>query len=263
MQRAFSLIELSIVLVILGLLTGGILAGQSLIRASELRSVGTEYQRFFTAGQAFRDKYFAVPGDFRDATKVWGRLNGNADCVTNSSTSVGSPGACDGDGGGTVAWPAAALQSGENQQFWRQLTLAGLIEGNYSGLAGSGSANDMNPLGSVGPRSKLNNAGWYAESLGTYGDNANFLLNYGNTFEFGSASATGGPWLAALKPEEAWNIDTKLDDGKPASGKVIGIWWNNACSAADDGSSANNDLVASYRLSDTSLQCALRFRNVF
>lgn len=43
MQRAaFTLVELSIVLVILGLLVGGVLSGQSLIRASELRSVATE-----------------------------------------------------------------------------------------------------------------------------------------------------------------------------------------------------------------------------
>lgn len=60
--KAFSLVELSIVLVILGLLTGGILAGQSLIRAAELRAVSTEYSRYITATQSFRDKYFAVPG---------------------------------------------------------------------------------------------------------------------------------------------------------------------------------------------------------
>ena len=49
MRQGFSLVELSIVLVILGLLTGGILAGQSLIRAAELRAVTTEYQRYTAA----------------------------------------------------------------------------------------------------------------------------------------------------------------------------------------------------------------------
>ena len=62
-QPGFSLVELSIVLVILGLLTGGILAGQSLIRAAELRSISTDYSRYIAAVQAFRDKYFALPGD--------------------------------------------------------------------------------------------------------------------------------------------------------------------------------------------------------
>lgn len=58
----FSLVELSIVLVILGLLTGGILGGQSLIKAAELRAVTTELDAFQTATNTFRQKYFALPG---------------------------------------------------------------------------------------------------------------------------------------------------------------------------------------------------------
>lgn len=69
--RGFSLVELSIVLVILGLLTGGILAGQSLIRASELRSVSTELQRYSSAIYSFRDQYMALPGDMLNATSFW------------------------------------------------------------------------------------------------------------------------------------------------------------------------------------------------
>lgn len=46
MRHGFSLVELSIVLVILGLLVGGVLTGQSLIRAAELRSVSTEFQKY-------------------------------------------------------------------------------------------------------------------------------------------------------------------------------------------------------------------------
>ncbi|PZP83692.1 MAG: type II secretion system protein, partial [Azospirillum brasilense] len=57
--HGFSLVELSIVLVILGLLTGGILGGQSLIRAAELRTISTDANRYITAAQTFRDKYFA------------------------------------------------------------------------------------------------------------------------------------------------------------------------------------------------------------
>ena len=71
-RSAFSLVELSIVLVILGLLTGGILSGQSLIRAAELRSVTTEYSRYTAATYSFRDKYFALPGDMSNAESFWG-----------------------------------------------------------------------------------------------------------------------------------------------------------------------------------------------
>ena len=71
-KKAFSLVELSIVLVILGLLVGGILSGQSLIRAAQLRSVTADYTRFVTAVNTFRDKYFALPGDMTNAQSVWG-----------------------------------------------------------------------------------------------------------------------------------------------------------------------------------------------
>ncbi|MGB1539971.1 MAG: prepilin-type N-terminal cleavage/methylation domain-containing protein, partial [Rickettsiales bacterium] len=57
MNRGFSLVELSIVLVILGLLTGGILGGQSLIRAAEMRAIATEYDAWKTAVNVFKDKY--------------------------------------------------------------------------------------------------------------------------------------------------------------------------------------------------------------
>jgi len=52
-RHGFSLVELSIVLVILGLLTGGILGGQSLIRAAELRSIASDLFRYGTAVNSF------------------------------------------------------------------------------------------------------------------------------------------------------------------------------------------------------------------
>ena len=85
MRAAFSLVELSIVLVILGLLTGGILTGQNLIRAAELRSVVTEFQTYQTAVMTFRDKYFALPGDMTNATDFWGEMT-NCGAASPSSS---------------------------------------------------------------------------------------------------------------------------------------------------------------------------------
>ncbi|PZP83521.1 MAG: hypothetical protein DI582_10865 [Azospirillum brasilense] len=260
-KSAFSLVELSIVLVILGLLTGGILGGQSLIRAAELRAVSTEATRYVTAAQTFRDKYFALPGDFRDATRFWGRMNGNADCVTNSSAAVNSAGACDGNGDGILDQGTAATTSGEFVQIWRQLQLAGLIEGTYTGLTGSGGFGHC-VIGTDCPRSKLNNAGWGA-GYRISGDSNSYALDYNNYIRIGASNTTSIPGAPILRPEEAWNIDTKIDDEKPAQGKVIATFWNNLCAAADDGSHANNDLVASYRLSDTTNQCSLYYRQIF
>ncbi len=265
MSKAFSLVELSIVLVILGLLTGGILSGQSLIRASELRGVTTEYQVYQSAINSFRDKYMGYPGDFRDATKFWGRLSADASCVTNSAAGVSTSGVCDGNGDGNLITHNAVSSGGEsyeNYQFWRQLALAGLVEGSYTGLAGA--ANGSTALiGENVPKSRLNNAGWSTNRPPIAGDANIYAVQYGNVFYYGAPVSNNLTSGATLRPEEAWNIDTKVDDGRPAYGKVIARNWNNVCAAADNGTHTNTNFEASYKLSDSSLQCSLIFRQIF
>ena len=72
-RDAFSLVELSIVLVILGLLVGGVLSGQALIQAAQLRAVSEEYTKYTTAALTFRDKYLATPGDMKQCHRVLDR----------------------------------------------------------------------------------------------------------------------------------------------------------------------------------------------
>src|ERR1700691_433072 len=62
-QSGFTLIELSIVLVIIGLIVGGVLVGQDLIRAAEVRAQISQIEKYNTAVNTFRDKYNALPGD--------------------------------------------------------------------------------------------------------------------------------------------------------------------------------------------------------
>lgn len=73
-QSGFSLVEISIVIVVIGLLVGGVLAGRSVIRAAELRAVGTEMNNYVTAIYQFRDKYSGLPGDLVNATLYWGQM---------------------------------------------------------------------------------------------------------------------------------------------------------------------------------------------
>ncbi len=265
MKKGFSLVELSIVLVILGLLVGGVLAGQSLIRAAELRSVTTDYQRYQAAIYTFRGRYLGMPGDLSNATQFWGRQVNAAHCVTNSSAAVNAAtGACDGDGDGVLVNAAPnASESSESFQTWRHMGLAGIVEGSYTGLAGTGSGQEEVP-GSNIAQSKLSNAGWDIRYSGNFaGDSTSYALDYGNFIRIGATvtgSFAGGPLLA---PEEAWNIDTKLDDGKPARGKVIARYYNNLCAAADDGSHLRTNLNASYKLTDKTAQCSLYFVRAF
>jgi prepilin-type N-terminal cleavage/methylation domain-containing protein len=257
-QRAFSLVELSIVLVIVGLLTGGILMGQSLIRNSELQSIVSEVQKYKDAAIAFREQYDALPGDMSDATNYWGRQINVASCVTNSAAAVATPGACDGDGDGLVEWAGAVSTSGEAFQFWRQLSQSKIITGQFTGLAGSGATTHV-VVGTNAPASKLTNAGWGAFTFGNYvGDASNFAYNYGSVLTLGGTVSNNWNFMPIMKPEEAWNIDTKVDDGKPGAGNVITF---NITSCANAANSA--DYAADYRVNSTSTVCGLYFANAF
>ncbi|MBS7532299.1 prepilin-type N-terminal cleavage/methylation domain-containing protein [Ancylobacter sonchi] len=261
MKRGFSLVELSIVLVILGLLTGGILAGQSLIRAAELRAVTTEYQRWVTSTQTFRDKYLAVPGDFRDATRFWGRQTSSADCISNSGSAVNTTtGVCDGNGNGLVAQHTAPASSpNEFFQFWRQLASAGLIEGAYNGISGASGVlkSDENNA----PRSRIGNGFWFSalrDNLDPTETSLFFNTDHGNTLQIGALSSNGSPVNGLFFPEEVWNIDLKLDDGKPGRGRVLAIRYSECTSAI-----SNTNFDAEYLLLTKSKICAIEFSKAF
>lgn len=257
-RTGFSLVELSIVLVILGLLTGGILAGQSLIRAAELRSITTEYQRYVTATQTFRDKYFAIPGDMANATRFWG--DDNTNCA-DAAIANGSPGTCNGNGDGNPFPAGGGGVTAEVTQFWKQLALAGLIEGSYTGISGAGGGAHA-IIGTNVPFSKLSSAGWSVNTAHNYtGNGQAYAFDYGVHLRFGATVTNDDTLGAIIKPEEAWNIDTKLDDGRPGYGKIVAYYWNNACAT---GGASSADLTNSvYNLTSTNQSCALFFAKAF
>jgi len=253
-NKGFSLIELSIVLVILGLLTGGILAGQSLIRAAEIRSVSAEYSRYVTAMGTFRDKYFAFPGDMNNAVSFWTAASACPGVAGTASTGV-----CNGDGNGMLG----TTTSSSNEIFgaWEHLAMAGLVEGSYTGNTthASTASSPTSTFGVNIPRSKVGNAGWsvYYISQTLISNTSFFDGNYGNILFFGGVSGSNVAFEPILKPEEAWNIDTKLDDGKPAIG-IVRTREVDGAACTDLASSASVSLAASaYLLTNTANACSL------
>lgn len=249
-RYGFSLVELSIVLVILGLLTGGILTGQSLIRAAELRSITSDYQQFTTATMAFRDRYLSLPGDCSNATQFWK--------TSPACSGAAADGVCDGNDNGRIEYLVigGASQPSEAMQFWRHLAKAGLLEGSYGGTGADLTAADCGTTNC--PASKVSNAYWAVRYWTASSTTTGFDLpddQPGNHFIMGRRDSNGWPQGYTLRPEEAWNIDMKADDGKPAYGKIIALHWP-TCTKAN----AATELAAAYNLNNTTITCSLYFK---
>ena len=107
-EAGFSLVELAIALVVVGILVAGVLKGQDLIESARLKRVVSQIQNYQLATSTFFDRYDALPGDFAGASRII------------------DPRLVDGDGTGTLA--GAGLQPETKAfHFWSHLSLAGLI----------------------------------------------------------------------------------------------------------------------------------------
>jgi prepilin-type N-terminal cleavage/methylation domain-containing protein len=252
--RGFSLVELSIVLVILGLITGGVLAGQSLIRAAEIRSVTSDLERYQTATRTFLDRYKAFPGDFAAATDVWGAVDPTP--ATCNATASDGKATCNGNDDGIIACAGGVCN--EVFHVWIQLANAGLIEGKFNGITGSGGT-FHNVLAVNAPKSRISSAGfsfWGSSIEGVGGADANwFPTHIGNIIMFGMATNNGITAGSALTPAEAWNIDTKFDDAKPGLGKVL--TWKKGSATNPDCTTDTDPQVAEYDLARSDKQCSI------
>src|SRR5262249_3826116 len=77
MTKGFTLIELSIVLVIIGLIVGGVLVGQDMILSAQIRNAIKQVEQFNTATEAFKSKYNCLPGNCANATDYGFAVNGS------------------------------------------------------------------------------------------------------------------------------------------------------------------------------------------
>lgn len=265
-QRGFSLVELSIVLVIIGLLIGGIMTGKAMMRTAELRGVLAEYQTYLTAVREFRQQYGDLPGDTPNATQYWG-LQSMSACTNNASAgSTLSDGVCDGDANGSISsMGSTANDASEIYQFWRHLARAGLLQGTYSGVAGP--SNGLDAIhGENTPQSKMKGGGWITNHYSTGGNSSLYNVQYGNVLAFGvRVSDTVLMRGGIMTPKEMRDIDSKIDDGQPAKGNIIALNWGNAVS--DNRCTVNsanmNDFDADYNMTYSGLICAFIARNQF
>lgn len=243
-KRGFTLLELSLVLVIMGLLVSAVLVGKELIHQSELRSISSDIDGFIAATNTFRLKYNGLPGDIINATSFFGEADPNP--VTCKLTPTLDIQTCNGDGNNKV-------NNGTNEMFryWQQLASAGLVRGKYTGIAGTANAWDTE-AGINAPASKMSKVTYLVRDEDVFAGNGSDFATYMGRIMSVGLESEGVPQGRFLAAPEAYAIDVKIDDGKPGRGKLIASHWSTCTNAV-----ANNDLDTTYKTDQSTIACGL------
>ena len=193
-QSGFTLVEIAIVLVIIGLLLGGILKGQELVQNARVRNLADQQNAVAAAYFAFQDRYRALPGDY---------AAGNTNIPNVTSAPCG--------GGGGCTQGDSQITGDERLYAWHHLTNAGFI---------SCPVCAPNPTAGAAPSAANSLVNAY---------NGFMILEYNNNYAMappaGGGAAPAAPLINHLKsgaqvPSNIMaEVDQKLDDGNPNTGK--------------------------------------------
>jgi len=224
-----------------------------------VNKVASEATLYRSALNQFKDQYGYLPGDFPTATQVWGRADGGTDLFSNcaapiSDVSVGKP-TCNGDGNGVWA------NGTENYRAWQQLAAAEYIPGSFTGVRGSGGGNDS-IAGQNAPAAGMPNTSFFFYNWGLV-SGGHYAGDYTNAMVFGKEVTNSWPYRGALQPKEAYNMDSKYDDGLPAQGSMrqFTATWN--ASSGNTPCSSDDTITATYVRSNTGTGCPMIFRQDF
>ncbi len=228
LKSGFTLIELSITLVIIGLVIGGVLVGRDMIKAAELRATMGQKEKFDTAANVFSLKYNGTPGDlFSTSAAAFGMFN---------TGMTGAAGLGDSNGliqsENSAAYPNEPDPYSEALVFWRHLSDAQLIDGNYGkDLSAKGYPPTDQTVAQMSLWMPTPKIGRGSIAIAAINGKNHYVIYTGLDGAYSALYTTAQPtWYSSaptLTPIEAKNIDNKIDDGMPASGTVRASSANN------------------------------------
>ncbi len=185
LSRGFTLVELSIVLVIIGLIIGGVLTGQQIIQNARITNAVNAIQAYQAQFQTYAQNYGALPGDDPSATTRFpnASIGGSGDGNGNGDGLVGS--------GSSFDTSSFSTPGGESRLLWAHLRAAGLVKNQVT--AGTTAVQPPNPFGGV-----------YGFQNGA----------------FSGAFTTTVLCLSKLPANAAQAIDARIDDGTSNAGTI-------------------------------------------
>lgn len=195
-QSGFTLVEIAIVLVIIGLLLGGVLKGQELINSAKVKNMANDFRNVQVMIYGYQDKFKKLPGDDNTAVARWTLAAGH-----------------EGNGNGVIAglWSATnPTAANESVLLWEHLRRANLASGSTD-FSSETAARAALPTNSEGGQ-------------------------FGVSGEKPLTSMTGGTFYAcsdSIDGKFAQQLDLTLDDGKPYTGSVQAIAHASGATQAD------------------------------
>ena len=201
--KGFTLVELSIVIIIVGLIVTGVIGGQRLIQQAKLRTIISDKTDIETAYNNFRVEYRAVPGDMRTADNFWDACAGSAN-------------ACNGNGDKRIDYADSDDAADESYSAWTHLANSGHYPGAFTGDS-TATAKSGVTVPEASYKQGVVITLLHDSDLAS--DPAFFS---GNVILFGAATGTAAiSNVPFLLPSQAHSVDNKVDDGQPDAGRVF------------------------------------------